>query len=173
MTKKTRINLFVPLILLLALLLDGIIAAVFSSSLYTATTDSVSRLIVICIVVFSFHVNRNHMFLFGIIFGLLYDSYYVGILGVYTVLFPIVIYLCDKMKKIFNLNLFVFILILIIQVSLIEFLLYGFYAVMNLTMMDITSFLANRLGPTLLLNSIYMLVLYFPLNKIAAEITHE
>lgn len=173
MTKKMRINLFVPLILLLSLLLDGVIAALFSSQLYTSTTDTVSRLIVICIVLFSFYVDRNHMILFGILFGFLYDSYYVGILGVYTSLFPIIIYLCDKMKRIFNPNVFVLILILIIQVSLIEFLLYGFYVVMDLAMVDMSSFLANRLGPTLLLNSIYMLVLYYPLKKAAQAITQE
>lgn len=173
MTKNTRINLFVPMVLLLSLMLDGVVSALFSNVLFTTTTDTISRLIVICIVMLSFYVDRNHMILFGIIFGFLYDSYYTGILGIYISLFPIVIYLCDKMKRTFNPNVFVLILILIIQVSLMEFLLYGFYVVMDLAMVEMSSFLANRLGPTLLLNSIYMLVLYYPLKKMAQAITRE
>lgn len=173
MTKKTRINLFIPLILLVALLMDGVIAAVFSSQLYTATTDTVSRVILVCIVFFSFYVDRNPMILFGIIFGLLYDSYYVGILGVYTSLFPIVVYLCDKMKKIFNPNILVLFLVGIIQLSLVEFLLFGFYTVLELASIDMSMFLANRLGPTLLLNGVYMLLLYYPLKKAAAKITQD
>lgn len=173
MTKKGRINLFVPLILLVAMLLDGVVATIFSSQLYTATTDTVSRLVLVCVVLLSFYVDRNHMILFGIIFGLLYDSYYVGILGLYTSLFPIVIYLCDKMKKIFNPNILVLILVFIIQLSLAEFLLFGFYTVIDMSMIDMATFLANRLGPTLLLNGIYLLLLYFPLKKAATELTRE
>lgn len=173
MTKKTRINLFIPLILLLTLLLDGVIATIFSSQLYTSTTDMVSRLILVCLIFFSFYVERNPMILFGIIFGLLYDSYYVGILGVYASLFPIVVYLCDKMKKIFNPNMLVLFLVGIIQLSLVEFLLFGFYTVLDLANIDMSMFLANRLGPTLLLNGIYMLLLYFPLRKAATKITQD
>lgn len=173
MTKKTRINLFIPLILLVTLLLDGVIATIFSSQLYTSTTDTVSRLVLVCLIFFSFYVDRNPMILFGIIFGLLYDSYYVGILGVYASLFPIVVYLCDKMKKIFNPNILVLFLVGIIQLSLVESLLFGFYTVLDLASIDMSMFLANRLGPTLLLNGIYLLLLYFPLRKAATKITQE
>lgn len=173
MTKKTRILLFVPLTLLIALLFDGIIASVFSTQLYTSTSDMVSRLIVICIVLFSFYVDRKDMILFGILFGLLYDSYYVGILGPYTSLFPIIIYLSDKIRKILNPNLLVLVMIVIIHLSLIETLLFGFYSVIDLTTTDISTFLANRLGPTLLLNSIFLLVLYYPLKKTAIAIMQD
>ncbi|MBM6613545.1 rod shape-determining protein MreD [Desemzia sp. RIT804] len=173
MTKKSRIHLFVPLTLLTALLFDGIIASVFSTQLYTATSDMVSRLIIICIVLFSFYVDRKYMILFGILFGLLYDSYYVGILGLYTSLFPIIIYLSDKMRKILNPNLLVIVMILIIHISLIETLLYGFYSVIDLTAIDFSVFLANRLGPTLLLNSIFLLVLYYPVKKLAIAIMQD
>lgn len=173
MTKKARINLFVPLTFLIALLFDGVIASIFSTQLYTATSDMVPRLIIICIVLFSFYVDRNYMILFGILFGLLYDSYYVGILGLYTSLFPIIIYLSDKMRKILNPNLLVLVMIVIIHISLVETLLFGFYSVIDLTTIDIATFLANRLGPTLLLNSIFLLVLYYPLKKTAATIVQD
>lgn len=173
MTKKSRINLFVPLTLLTALLFDGIIASVFSTQLYTATSDMVPRLIIICIILFSFYVDRKYMIFFGILFGLLYDSYYVGILGLYTSLFPIIIYLSDKMRKILNPNLLVLVMILIIHISLVETLLYGFYSVIDLTAIDFSLFLANRLGPTLLLNSIFLLVLYYPVKKLAIAIMQD
>lgn len=173
MTKKARINLFVPVTFLIALLFDGTIASIFSTRLYTATSDMVPRLIIICIVLFSFYVDRKYMILFGILFGLLYDSYYVGILGLYTSLFPIIIYLSDKMRKILNPNLLVLVMIVIIHISLVETLLFGFYSVIDLTTIDIATFLANRLGPTLLLNSMFLLVLYYPLKKTAATIVQD
>lgn len=173
MTKKARIYLFIPLILLTALLCDGLIASVFSNQLYTATSDMVPRLIIICLIVFSFCVDRHYMILFGILFGLLYDSYYVGILGLYTSLFPVIIYLSDKLRKILNPNLLVLVLILIIQISLSETVLYGFYSVIDLTAIDFSVFLANRLGPTLLLNSVFLLVLYYPLKKTALAIMQD
>lgn len=173
MAKKTRINLFVPLTLLIALLFDGISASIFSTQLYTATSDMIPRLIVICIVLFSFYIDRKYMILFGILFGLLYDSYYVGVLGLYTSLFPIIIYLSDKMRKILNPNLLVLVMVLIIHISLVETSLYGFYSVIDVTTIDMSTFLANRLGPTLLLNAILLLVLYYPLKKSAIAIMQD
>lgn len=173
MTKNTRINLFVPLILLIALLFDGISASIFSTQLYTSTSDMIPRLTVICIVLFSFYIDRKYMILFGILFGLLYDSYYVGILGLYASLFPIIIYLSDKMRKILNPNLLVLVMVLIIHLSLIETALYGFYSVIDVTTIDMSAFLANRLGPTLLLNTVLLLVLYYPLKKAATAIMQD
>lgn len=113
------------------------------------------------------------MILFGILFGLLYDSYYVGILGLYASLFPIIIYLSDKMRKILNPNLLVLVMVLIIHLSLIETALYGFYSVIDVTTIDMSAFLANRLGPTLLLNTVLLLVLYYPLKKAATAIMQD
>lgn len=173
MLKKTRINIFVPLTLFIALLLDGVIASVFSAQMYTATSDMVPRLIIVCTIIFAFYIDRSYMILFGILLGLLYDSYYVGILGIYTSLLPAMIYLSDKLKKILNPNLLVLIMITILQLSLTEFLLYGFYMVIDLATVDVTTFLANRLGPTLLLNTLLLVVLYYPLKKLADAITRD
>ncbi|MER2110488.1 MAG: rod shape-determining protein MreD, partial [Desemzia incerta] len=93
--------------------------------------------------------------------------------GIYTSLLPAMIYLSDKLKKILNPNLLVLIMITILQLSLTEFLLYGFYMVIDLATIDVTTFLANRLGPTLLLNTLLLVVLYYPLKKLADAITRD
>jgi len=105
------------------------------------------------------------MLVYGIIFGLIYDSYYVGILGVYVLLFPLVVYLTEKMKKVLNPNPIVIGMMIIVNLSLIETYLYLFYQVLGYTTINWATFLADRLGPTLLLNLVLFIAVFYPLKK--------
>lgn len=173
MTRKGRISVFIPLILFLALLLDGTLAFIFSAHFYTATDIYVPRLTLLCLLVFAFYAPRKNMILFSILFGLLYDSYYVGILGIYVALFPLVVYFVDKLNKILNPNFIVLSMLTIIMVSMLEFSVYGFYHMLELTTMDMSLFLAKRLGPTLLLNLLLFFIIYYPLKKSALAIVKD
>jgi rod shape-determining protein MreD len=81
MSEKWKINIFAPMLIFFGLLVDGLISGAFSNHLYTESGNvMVPRLIILILVLISFYLPRNKMILYGIIFGFLYDSYYVGIL---------------------------------------------------------------------------------------------
>lgn len=162
-----------PLIIFCFFLIDGVLAALFSKTFYDGNFVLVPRLIVISFVMMSFYLPRNKMLLYAIIFGLLYDSYYSGVLGVYVALFPIIVYITEKLKKVLNPNVLVVGMVLIINLSMVEGALYLFYQVLGQNTMDVNSFLAERLGPTLLLNSAIFIFLYFPLKKTILKLTES
>ncbi|MGX7419425.1 rod shape-determining protein MreD [Carnobacterium gallinarum] len=159
-----------PILLLVFFLIDGVLAALFSKTFYDGNYILVPRLIVIIFVLMSFYLPRNKVLVYAIVFGLLYDSYYSGILGVYVALFPIIVYITEKLKKVLNPNPLVVGMMLIINVSIIETVLYFFYQVLGVNTMDFNAFLAERMGPTLLLNSVIFIFLYYPLKKLISKL---
>lgn len=163
--RKGQTTLVVTLLLLITLLLDGTLSFVFSSHFYSAVQTSVPRLILLCLLMLTYYVPRNKLVFFGIIFGLLYDSYYVGILGIYIVIFPITIYCIDRMKQFLPSNGFVIGMMSIVAITLMEFILYGFYIMLDMTTINLSVFLAKRLGPTIWLNIILFILFYYPFKK--------
>ena len=171
--RKGKTILVVTLLLLIALLLDGTLSFVFSSHLYSAMQTSVPRLILLCLLMLTYYVPRNKLIFFGILFGLLYDSYYIGILGIYIVIFPITIYCIDRMKQFLPSNGFVIGMMSIVTITLMEFILYGFYIMLDMTSINLSIFLAKRLGPTIWLNIILFILLYYPLKQIMNNFLKE
>ncbi|MEK6190672.1 MAG: rod shape-determining protein MreD [Carnobacterium alterfunditum] len=160
-----KTSTLMPLVITFFFLLDGILTVIFSEQFLEGTKVMTPRLIVLVLILMSFYIPRSRMLVYGIIFGLIYDSYYVGILGVYVLLFPLVVYLTEKMKKVLNPNPIVIGMMIIVNLSLIETYLYLFYQVLGYTTINWATFLADRLGPTLLLNLVLFIAVFYPLKK--------
>ena len=111
------------------------------------------------------------MIVYGIIFGFLYDSYYVGILGIYIDIFPLIIYVTTKLKQVLNPNPITIGMIVFINLSILETMLYWIYKVLGFTEIDMNAFMAGRLGPTLLLNSVFFIIAFYPLKKAIIKMT--
>lgn len=64
-------------------------------------------------------------------------------------------------------------MMVIINLSLIETYLYLFYQLLGYTTINGATFLADRLGPTLLLNLVLFIIVFYPLKKITERIQGE
>lgn len=170
MIENWKTTTLIPLIITFFFFLDGILSVIFSEQFLEGTKVMTPRLIVLVIILMSFYIPRSRMLVYSIIFGLIYDSYYVGILGVYVILFPLILYLTEKLKKVLNPNPIVIGMMVIVNLSLIETYLYLFYQVLGYITINWTTFLADRLGPTLLLNLVLFIVVFYPLKKMIERI---
>lgn len=170
MNSNLKSSILPPLILFVFFLLDGVLAALFSETLYGSDYILVPRLTVILLVMMSFYLPRNRMLVIAILFGLLFDSYYVGVLGIYVALFPIIVYITEKLTKVLHPNPIVVGMMFIIDLSLVETTLYFFYTILKETTMDFNTFMVERLGPTLLLNVVIFIFLYYPLQKLMMKL---
>ncbi|MCM3512821.1 MAG: rod shape-determining protein MreD [Carnobacterium sp.] len=173
MRENWKTATLIPLLLAFFFLLDGVLTVVFSEYFLEGTKVMTPRLIILVLILMSFYIPRSKMLVYSLLFGLIYDSYYVGILGVYVLLFPLIIYLTEKLKKVLNPNPIVIGMMVIINLSLIETYLYLFYQVLGYTKINWTTFLADRLGPTLLLNLVLFIIVFYPLKKIIEHIQGE
>ena len=129
------------------------------------------RLIILVFVLLSFYLPRNKMILYGIIFGFLYDSYYVGVLGIYVAILPLIVYVTNSLKQFLNPNPITTGMILFINLSILETMLYWIYKILNFTTININTFMAGRLGPTLLLNLVFFIFAFYPLKKVIIKMT--
>lgn len=173
MIDNWKTSTLIPLVITFFFLLDGILTVIFSGQFFEGTKIMAPRLIILVLILMSFYIPKTRMLIYGVIFGLIYDSYYVGILGVYVLLFPLVVYLTEKMKKVLNPNPIVIGMMIIINLSLIEIYLYLFYQVLGYTTINWVTFLADRLGPTLLLNLVLFIAVFYPLKKTIEHIQGE
>ncbi len=172
MSGKWKINVFAPMLILFGLLVDGLISGIFSEYLYTENGNvMVPRLIILILVMVSFYLPRNKMIIYAIIFGFLYDSYYVGVLGIYVAIFPLIVYVTDKLNQVLNPNPITIGMMVFINLSILETMLYWIYKILGFTMIDMNTFMAGRLGPTLLLNLVFFIVAFYPLKKAILKMT--
>ena len=172
MSGKWKINVFAPMLILFGLLVDGLISGIFSEYLYTENGNvMVPRLIILILVMVSFYLPRNKMIIYAIIFGFLYDSYYVGVLGIYVAIFPLIVYVTDRLNQVLNPNPITIGMMVFINLSILETMLYWIYKILGFTMIDMNTFMAGRLGPTLLLNLVFFIVAFYPLKKAILKMT--
>lgn len=157
-----------PLVIYLLLMLDGFLLNVFAKQFLNEDYTLVPHLVLLGFVLFSFYFPKQPMQLYAIAFGLLFDSYYTGILGVYIVAFSVVVYLIKSIQRHLSENVFVVVLLFILSIILVDSFVFGFYSVVGITQMDFSTFAAVRLGPTLVLNIAFFIVGYYPLVKLIA-----
>lgn len=167
-------RILVPFLTLFCLFLfDGTIAFIFRSQLVGESHFMIPRLIFIGLLYFSFRLPMNHAMYLALLFGILYDSYYTGILGIYMAFFVLSVYTTFYLKRYVYVNLFTIGLIGILMLTLLESLVFLVYQGIGLTQLMWSTFFATRLGPTLLLNGAFYLILYYPLKKITDDATKE
>ena len=121
-------------------------------------------LVIVLFFICAFYQYRTAL-LYGFIFGFLFDIYYTEINGIYLVLFPFVIFLSHQMMKVLHNNLFVLGIITLVNISVLEFLVYEINHIINRTDLTFMQFVDWRLWPTLVLNVLFYIILAFPFRN--------
>ena len=130
------------------------------------------HLLLLAIIVATFYCKRSYLIILTIIIGFLYDSYYYGILGIQMLALPLIVLLAyaifSRVEPSF-LSLFVSV---IIFNSIMEFTVFFLQIIFKLVVANPTDFVVEVLGPTLLLNSIVFVLLYYPMKKMISASTN-
>jgi rod shape-determining protein MreD len=165
-------RLFLPLILLLLLVLEGVALDILPSTLIRGDlmiTPHWVLMFLVLVAVLHDRENSYYSILYASIFGLLIDVAYTGILGVYMFSYAVVIYLIHGLKNMLHSNIYSVLLLGIIGIiaaDLIINVIYYVVGIMESTWMD---YMMYRLLPSILANSIFILILYPLLAKRLAK----
>lgn len=143
---------------------------VFSSHWFGASFELVPRFAMVIILFIAFYVKRSTAVAYGLIFGLLTDIVYTDIIGVYFFTMAFTAYLMASFASIFRQGLSSTLLLGILGVVLLEFQVYGLYTIIGLADTPLRAFLYDRLFPSLLLNGVFIIVMYFPMRKLFREL---
>lgn len=158
---------WVPIILIMFFLFDGVMMKHFSHILIEAGYSLVPRTVVIGLVLLTFLIDDTKMFWFALLVGFMYDSYYAGIIGVYMAIFAIIIRFIWAVKGNISINPFTLGLALIFLLTITEVGVYFVYRSQGLIQLTWQQFLVQRLSSSLVLNIVLYYIYYFPLKKFA------
>ena len=119
----------------------------------------VPRFLILYLIFLAIYYNRKKACVYGIVFGIMYDIVYIDILGLYTVLFPLVCFIASWCVKFVHQHLFITTILSVLLVAFMELFLYQFYSIVDITSMTFNDFLLYRLVPTISGNLLYLFML--------------
>lgn len=162
-------RLILPLLLTLCFYCESVFVELTPPGTIKNDILLVPHFLLVLLIVMGIFYLRNRTLIYAAIFGLLFDVYYTEIIGVYLFLLPIVVYLASKMAKVVQVNIFTTFFIALLSVGIVEFVVYGLNVFVLQHNMGIQEFLNRRLWPTLIVNQIFFLIIYFPFKKLLTQ----
>lgn len=162
---QKRIRYVAPFLFFLLMLVDAHITQLLTSfSQERYVWHSHLALIAMLFAVKNF--PKKELIITALVIGGIFDFYYLGLLGIYVVVFPLTIAFMYLLKAFIfenGLNLF---FSLIIFVTFFEIVVVFIQLIFNLIHVDVIYFVTQLLAPTLLINMILFLLSLYPLKKI-------
>lgn len=119
----------------------------------------IPRFVIVFLIFVAVYYSKNRAILYAIFFGLLYDMFFIDIIGLYAFLYPILCLAAAFISRFIHQNLFVTTLLALVLVAVLEIVLYEFYSVVGQIDVDFTMFVGTRLIPTMIANSLFLLLL--------------
>jgi rod shape-determining protein MreD len=166
-------RIVLPLILGVCFIIESIFVEIFPPDLFGTDKMIVPHFLLTVLILMGIYYIRNRAIIYAFIFGLLFDTFYTGILGIYLFIFPLSVYITSTMMKVLQSNIFVSALVTIVNISIAEFIVYGLNVLIGQTSISSLDFLILRLIPTLLLNLIFYIIIFFPIRKILLRFRKE
>jgi len=162
-----------PLILSFVFLLESSFVDLVPAEIFHKENVYVPRFLFILVTFITVYYNKAMGLLYGAIFGMVYDIVYTEVLGVYLFLYTIMAYLISWASRILQTNIFVISLLSLVGVFALEFCVYLVNLVIGTTAISVERFLQIRMLPTILLNSIFILLFAYPFKKLLGKLHSE
>ncbi|QBP40777.1 rod shape-determining protein MreD [Paenisporosarcina antarctica] len=119
----------------------------------------IPRFLIMYLIFISIYYSRNRAMAYALFFGLLYDVFFLDIIGLYSFLYPLICLIASFIMRYIHQHLIVTTLMSLVLVTGLEFALYQFFSLIGLTDISLQVFVRERLVPTMIANSIFLVVL--------------
>ena len=165
--KKFTKHGWVLLLLLVTLLLDGVIAQVFAQFVMSPTFTGVPQLTLIALIMTTLLLpEEEYIVAIAAVFGLIFDSYYTGMLGVNALLWPLLVYVVRQLGPVVPKSPFYIGALVVIVLTLFTLANYAVNRFLGFAQVTATTLIANHLGPSLIVNLVIFALAYLPLRQI-------
>ncbi|AKP66402.1 rod shape-determining protein MreD [Companilactobacillus ginsenosidimutans] len=166
---KTQKMIGQVVFIMLAFYFDGLMKWSFLNNMNKGTMSIVPQLMLMVLVMLTTRLDsRRTILVYGIVFGVIYDSYYFGIIGLYTVLLPLILVGIDHYKFLFTKTSVGYeTSIYFLSLTALETGVFLLEKLFKLASADIGDFITYILGPTLLWNIIVFFILYVPFANLS------
>ncbi|WP_042475030.1 rod shape-determining protein MreD [Bacillus ndiopicus] len=153
------IRLLIPTIAVLLFLFEPLLAMFSPIVIGEQIVFLVPRFLILYLIFIAIYYNRKRAVLYGLFFGLLYDVFYIDIIGLYSFLYPLLCFIAGWSVKYIHQHLVITTVLAVMLVASMEIALYEFFFLINFTPMTFQMFLNNRLIPTIMANLIFLAML--------------
>ncbi|ASZ08509.1 MULTISPECIES: rod shape-determining protein MreD [Enterococcus] len=168
MLKKETMKYYLPVILFFLMLLDGQVTRVlgeWTKGVYMANAHFLILALLFCSLSFS----KRYLLITTIVLGAIFDMYYIGVIGIYAVALPLIVFIMYSMSQIIHTNIFTEFFSMIIFVTGYELFTLIIQLIFKLAIVNKNYFITQFLGPTLLLNMIIFAIFVFPFKKLFSD----
>ncbi len=164
---KNTLLFIIGIILLVS---EGVYANATATNLNSGQWVFVLHILVIYLVYITWYSDKWISLIYALLFGLIFDISNAGIIGVYAVIFPFIVYGCLLIKDATESQLLLTVnAVAIGAVFVVEALVYLEYSILGQIDMALPDFLLYRLVPTLLFNTIVALFCGYPFMRLCKE----
>ncbi|WP_144511205.1 rod shape-determining protein MreD [Bacillus sp. FJAT-22090] len=118
----------------------------------------VPRFLIMYLIFIAIYYDRKRAMLYGLIFGLLYDVFFIDIIGLYSFIFPLMCLVASFIVKFIHNHLLVATILSLLLVAVVEILLFLFYTFIGIKTMTFADFFHYNLIPTMIANSVFILM---------------
>lgn len=118
----------------------------------------VPRFVIVYLIFVAVYYGRQRAILYGILLGLLYDMFYIDIIGLYAFLYPLICFIAALIMRYLHRHILTVMLLSLFLVAVLEILSYFFASLIALTSIDTHEFFTNRLVPTMMANSLFVIM---------------
>ncbi|KGR74432.1 rod shape-determining protein MreD [Ureibacillus sinduriensis] len=153
------IRFLIPFVAVVLFLLEPEFALFSPISWGEQTLVLVPRFVILYLIFISIYYSRKRACLYGLIFGLLYDVFYIDIIGLYSFLYPLLCFVAGSTVKFIHQHLSVTTILSVVLVAIMEVFLYYFFHFIQFTTIPVSDFLSNRLLPTIIANLLFLIML--------------
>ncbi|MHC5227948.1 rod shape-determining protein MreD [Enterococcus sp. LJL99] len=164
MLKKNRIY-FAPVLFFLLMLIDGQLTWA-SEALTDGAYLASAHLMLLAFMMATQSFSKRYLLITAIIIGMICDSYYLGVIGIYTVALTGTVMLMFTFIRVIHMNLLTGFFGMIIFVTVYELIAVGLQVIFQLSNVMPTLFITKVLGPTLLFNMLIYVVFSYPFKRL-------
>ncbi|KRN29348.1 hypothetical protein IV38_GL000231 [Lactobacillus selangorensis] len=169
-----RNRYFLPLGIFVLMLLDGAISHVFSPLLYHGQVAIIIRLMLLGFVLAVYALPQEKWLIwYALLIGILYDSFFTGVIGIYAFILPMVVYLLKVVQPYLPNAFWSLSLVYVIVAAVFEICVYAANTMIGLTTVALSTFMVDVLAPTLILNLVIFFILAVPLTRLLVRIEVE
>lgn len=129
----------------------------------------VPRFVIVALIYMAIYGRRKDAIIYAIVFGLLYDIFYIDIIGVYAFLYPIICLMAEGIIRLIHKRFITVILLTLVLIGLLELLSYGFASLISITSIEFNVFLTGRLVPTIIANGLFVMMFSWFFHKVIEE----
>lgn len=159
----------IPFIITVLFFMEPIFS-LFSPIAYgDALLTLVPRFVIVALIFTAVYGRKKDAVIYGFIFGLLYDIFYIDIIGVYAFLYPMICLLAVGIIRLIHKHVLIVIFLTLLLIALLELLSYGFVSLISITTIEFKEFLLGRLVPTILANSLFVVMFSWFFLKVIEE----